>query len=54
MYVRRLLQRAAAFAHRVAGLGAGVPPEPQVWAELAPELALRRISTTATEGRFAR
>ncbi|MET7402505.1 hypothetical protein ABZS66_54395 [Dactylosporangium sp. NPDC005572] len=54
MYVRRLLQRAATLAHRFAGLGAGAPPEPQVWAELAPELALRRISTTATEGRFAR
>ena len=29
------------------GFGADVPPEPHLWAELAPDLALRRISRQA-------
>ncbi len=65
--VARTLQHAARLAQRIAGpphhrdpgwLGADVPPEPHLWAELAPDLELRRISrqaealhTAALEGR---
>jgi hypothetical protein len=65
--VTRSLHHAARLARRylglgepidLAGLGADVPPEPHLWAEMAPDLALRRISrqaeahyTAATKGR---
>ncbi|MEV4517676.1 hypothetical protein AB0K00_53050 [Dactylosporangium sp. NPDC049525] len=51
--VGRPLNLAARLARRIAGLGdlSGfgdeVPPEPHLWAEMAPDLALRRISRQA-------
>lgn len=62
-HAARLAQRIASAvihaAHREHGwLCADVPPEPHLWAEMAPDLALRRISrqaealhTAALEGR---
>lgn len=54
--VARTLHHATRFAQRIAGspqqsepgwLGNDVPPEPQLWAEMAPDLELRRISRQA-------
>jgi hypothetical protein len=38
---------ASGTADHIAGFGADVPPEPHLWAEMAPDLALRRIARQA-------
>jgi len=43
----RVLERTARFAQRLAGIGTDTPLEAPVWAELAPERALREIARQA-------
>lgn len=50
--VARSLRHAARLARHIFAVdglnpGAGMPPEPDLWAEMAPDLALRRISRQA-------